>query len=171
MRSSFGEGFEAYAVADMARLTRLASMLTRDAESARDLVQETLVRVGTAWARIDREGNPAGYATTTMSRLAWRQQARRRKEQSLLARRAPVEAIGVEFHRVDDAAQLGAAMRRLGSRQRATLVLRFYCDLSEAEVADSLGCSVGTVKSQTARGLANLREHLTRTDTSSRSEA
>jgi RNA polymerase sigma-70 factor (sigma-E family) len=171
MRSSFGEGFEAYAVADMTRLTRLASMLMRDAESARDLVQETLVRVGTAWSRIDRDGNPAGYATTTMSRLAWRQHARRRKEESLLARHVPVDPDDVEIHRVDDAAELRAAMRGLGARQRATLVLRFYCDLSEAEVADSLGCTIGTVKSQTARGLANLREQLARTDNSSRSEA
>lgn len=160
VRSNFGEGFETYAVGDMARLTRLASMLTRDRESARDLVQETLVRVGCAWSRIDRDGSPGGYATTTMSRLAWRQSARSRTELALLHRHTPAESTPDDFKRIDDAATLGAAMRQLGARQRAVLVLRFYNDLSEAEVARILECSVGTVKSQTARGLANLRTHL-----------
>lgn len=53
-------------------------------------------------------------------------------------------------------------MHQLGPRQRAVLVLRFFADLSEAEVARTLGCSVGTIKSQTSRGLANLRTHLQR---------
>lgn len=162
VRSSFGEGFEAYAVGDMARLTRLASMLTRDRESARDLVQETLVRVGCAWSRIDRDGNPGGYATTTMSRLAWRQAARSRTELTLLRRSTPTQTARDDFQRVDDAAALRDAMGSLGVRQRTVLVLRFYSDLSEAEVARTLECSVGTVKSQTSRGLANLRAHLQR---------
>jgi RNA polymerase sigma factor (sigma-70 family) len=93
----------------------------------------------------------------TMSRLAWRQSARSRAELSLLTRHVATETTPDDFGRVDDAALLGAAMRKLGPRQRAVLVLRFYLDLSEAEAARSLGCSVGTVKSQTARGLANLR--------------
>ncbi len=162
MRSSFGEGFEAYAAADMARLTRLASMLVRDRESARDLVQETLVRVGCAWSRIDRDGSPSGYATTTMSRLAWRQSARSRTELTLLHRHRPLQTGPDDFGRIDDAATLRAALHALGARQRAVLVLRFYGDLSEAEVAQMLECSVGTVKSQTARGLANLRTQLHR---------
>lgn len=162
MRSSFGEGFEAYAVSDMARLTRLASMLTGNRESARDLVQETLMQVGCAWSRIDRDGNPGGYATTTMSRLAWRQSARSRAELTLLRRHTPTQTAHDDFKRVDDAAALRAGMHALGARQRAVLVLRFYSDLSEAEVARALECSVGTIKSQTARGLANLRAHLQR---------
>lgn len=162
MRSSFGEGFEEYAAGDMARLTRLASMLTRDRDSAHDLVQETLVRVGCAWSRIDRDGNPSGYASTTMSRLAWRQSARSRTEWTLLNRHAPTETAPDDFSRIDDASALRAAMHKLGARQRAVLVLRFYSDLSEAEVARMLGCSVGTVKSQAARGLANVRAHLQR---------
>lgn len=162
MSSTFGAGFEAYAVGDTPRLTRLAALLTRDRDSAHDLVQETLVRVGCAWSRIDRDGNPAGYATTTMSRLAWRQSARSRAELSLLTRHVATETTPDGFGRVDDAAILGAAMRKLGPRQRAVLVLRFYLDLSEAEAARSLGCSVGTVKSQTARGLANLRTTMQR---------
>jgi RNA polymerase sigma-70 factor (sigma-E family) len=137
-------------------------MLTGDRESARDLVQETLVQVGCAWSRIDRDGSPGGYATTTMSRLAWRQSARSRTELSLLRRHAPSETSPDDFTRVDNAAALRSGMNALGARQRAVLVLRFYSDLSEAEVARTLECSVGTVKSQTARGLANLRAHLQR---------
>jgi len=162
VEASFGEGFEEYAVGDMARLTRLASMLTRDRESAHDLVQETLVRVGCAWNRIDRDGSPSGYATTTMSRLAWRQSARSRTEWTLLNRHAPTETAPDDFSRVDDATSLRTAMHQLGPRQRAVLVLRFYADLSEAEVARMLGCSVGTIKSQASRGLAHLRTHLQR---------
>lgn len=160
VRSDFGEGFEEYAAGDMARLTRLAAMLTRDHHAAHDLVQETLVRVGSAWSRIDSDGNPSGFATTTMSRLAWRLSARRRAERSILTRHAPAETTPDAYGQVDDASALQSAMRRLGPRQRAVLVLRFYLDLSEAEVARSLGCSVGTVKSQTSRGLANLRDQL-----------
>lgn len=162
MEVSFGEGFEDYAIGDMARLTRLASMLTPDREAAHDLVQETLVRVGCAWNRIDRDGSPSGYASTTMSRLAWRQSARSRTEWTLLNRHAPTETAPDDFSRIDDATSLRSAMHQLGARQRAVLVLRFYADLSEAEVARMLGCSVGTVKSQTSRGLANLRAHLQR---------
>lgn len=165
VRASFGEGFEAYAAGDMARLTRLASMLTLDNDNARDLVQETLIRVGCAWNRIDRDGNPAGYATTTLTRLVWRQSSRRRAESALLTQHAATQTGTTppdDFQRVDDAASLRAAMQQLGVRQRAVLVLRFYNDMSEAEVARTLGCSVGTVKSQTARGLANLRAHLRR---------
>ena len=61
-RARFGEGFEAYAAGDMKRLLRLAAMLSGDSHDASDLVQETLVRVGTAWSRIDRDRDPAGYA-------------------------------------------------------------------------------------------------------------
>jgi len=95
-----------------------------------------------------------------MSRLAWRQSARSRTELSLLRRHAPAETSPDDFTRVDDAAALRAGMNALGARQRAVLVLRFYSDLSEAEVARTLECSVGTVKSQTARGLANLGANL-----------
>jgi len=158
----FGEGFEAYAAGDMKRLLRLAAMLTGDPDDARDLVQETLVRVGSAWSRIDRSRDPAGYATTVMTRMAWRQRHRRRTELTLLSSKAPTEPVNDGFGQVDDALALAAAMKRLGQRQRAVLVLRFYCDLSEQQIADMLGCSNGTVKSQSARGLANLRSHLHR---------
>ena len=163
-RVRFGEGFEAYAAADMKRLLRLAAMLTGDSDDASDLVQETLVRVGAAWSRVDRNRDPAGYATTVMTRLAWRQRRRRRTELSLLSSRASTEPADGGFHQVDDAVSLADAMRRLGQRQRAVLVLRFYCDLSEQQIAQLLGCSTGTVKSQSARGLANLRAYLDRRD-------
>ncbi len=118
MEASFGEGFEEYAVGDMARLTRLASMLTRDRDSTHDLVQETLVRVGCAWSRIDRDGSPSGYATTTMSRLAWRQSARSRTEWTLLNRHAPTQTTPDDFSRIDDASALRTAMRRHRSPPR-----------------------------------------------------
>lgn len=154
----FGEEFAAWVEADSVRLRRLAGMLGGDRETAQDLLQETLVRVGLAWRRID--DRPGAYATTTMSRLAWRAHGRRRRESALLEQRAPREPVDGGFARVDDALGLGAAMARLGPRQRAVLVLRYHCDLSEEQIAEQLGCSRGTVKSQASRGLARLRELL-----------
>lgn len=156
--AEFGEDFAAWMAADSVRLRRLAGMLGGDRETAQDLLQETLVRVGLAWRRI--EDQPGGYATTTMSRLAWRMHSRRRRERTELERQAPRERLDSAFDRVDDALGLGAAMARLGPRQRAVLVLRYHCDLSEEQIAEQLGCSRGTVKSQAARGLARLRELL-----------
>ena len=127
-RVAFGEGFEAYAAADMPRLLRLGAMLARDGDAARDLTQETLVRVGLAWSRIDRDGNPAAYATTTMSRLAWRQQGRRLTELRLLtARRHETRAYPDDFGRIADSDELRAAMASLGPPARgagAALLLR-----------------------------------------------
>jgi len=95
VEASFGEGFEEYAVGDMARLTRLASMLTRDSD-----------------------GSPSGYVTTTMSRLAWRQSARSRTEWTLLNRHAPTQTAPDDFSRIDDASALRTAMRRHRSPPR-----------------------------------------------------
>lgn len=64
------------------------------------------------------------------------------------------------FSELHDRAEMLQALGRLSTRSRAVLVLRFYNDLSEARVADFLGCSTGTVKSSTSRGLAQLRQHL-----------
>lgn len=163
-RTPFDAGFEEYAAGDLPRLGRLAAMLAPDRDSAHDLVQETLVKVGVAWPRVRCDGNPAAYANTTMSRLAWRMKERATKERSLLLRHRVTTSVPAETHRIDDASELGAAMQALGSRQRAVLVLRFYCDLSVAETAATLGCSESNVKSQTARGLTNLRAHLTSSD-------
>src|SRR5262245_43909742 len=87
-RAAFGDGFEEYAAADMPRLLRLAALPARNSDAAHDLVQETLIRVGTSWGRIRKDGNPSAYATTTMSRLACRQSDRRRREAQLLRQTA-----------------------------------------------------------------------------------
>lgn len=157
--AGFGAGFVDYASGDMRRLQRLAYMLTGDVEDARDLVQETLLRVGLAWRRIDQDRSPGAYANKVMSRLVWRQ--RRRSKQVGELNPASVDVyMRDEFTKVDDASLIRAAMRQLGPRQRAVLALRYYCDLSEAEIASTLECSPGTVKSQAARGLARLRASL-----------
>lgn len=158
MRDRFGEGFVEYARADMPRLLRLGYMFSADREEARDLAQETLVRVGLYWKRIDSRG-PHAYATTVMSRLAWQ---RRQKVRVTVGHREVVTPDHSDA--VDERLGMRQAMALLGPRQRTVLALRYYCDFSESDVAAALGCTLGTVKSQASRGLKNLRHHLTAAD-------
>jgi RNA polymerase sigma-70 factor (sigma-E family) len=151
--AQFGEGFAAYAESDAPRLQRLAYTLTGWRADAEDLTQDTLLRVGLAWKRIDERG-PHAYATTVMCRTAWR--SRRRwpfEAQRLVAADDP-------YPLVDDAMIVRAEMRKLAPRQRAVLALRYFCDLSERETAAILNCSVGTVKSQSSKALRRLQQAL-----------
>jgi len=146
-------GFEGWARARTPTLLRAAYVLTGSQHAAEDLAQVTLERVATAWRRVE---DPDAYARQVMYRVqvsSWRR--RRVTETSTDAvpeRGAP--DLG------EDAAlrlTLGTALRRLTMAQRSVLVLRFYEDLSEADTAAVLGCTVGTVKSQTAKALSRLR--------------
>jgi RNA polymerase sigma factor (sigma-70 family) len=92
--------------------------------------------------------------------ISWR---RRRKVSEVPLLAADEVPVGDEFRRVDQRQQVVAALRKLPPRMRTVLVLRFFEDLSEAEVAAALGCSVGTVKSQTSRGLERLRDQFGQT--------
>lgn len=145
--------FEEFVDGQLPGLLGYARALTGHDADAWDLVQETLVRMGTRWARIDRGGNPAGYARTTLVRLNIDRHRRTRRE-------TPSDAVpdrGVESEVPGIDPWLLAALRSLPVRQRTALVLRYVDDLDLAGVAAAMGCSVGTVKSQVSRGLAVLR--------------
>lgn len=146
-------------LAGYGRLVRLCWLLTGSKEDAEEIVQEAFVRVA---PRIERL--PAEVVEPYLRRTAinvWKNRLRRRS----LERRTPApewSAAGpapeTEAPAPDD--ELWTAVALLPSRQRACVVLRFACDLGERETARALGCSVGTVKSQTNKALAHLRRTL-----------
>lgn len=141
---------------------RLAYLLTGDREMAEDLVQDAFVRLAGRLVHLrDSEAFDAYLRTTVvnLSRSYWR---RRRVERSYLERaRGAGGSEGPSRERsVEDQDELWNAMRRLTQRQRAAIVLRFYEDLPEVEVAEILQCAPGTVKSLVSRGLEKLRNEI-----------
>lgn len=149
--------FRDFVVGQWHTLARTAFLLTGDRGDAEDLVQSTLVRVHRHWARIERTDVPYVYARRVLVNLhisAWR---RRRGVAQVLAA-VPPERGGPDVTlAVDRRDELLRACRTLPPRMRAVLVLRYFEDLSEADVARALGISVGSVKSQTSRALDRLR--------------
>jgi RNA polymerase sigma-70 factor (sigma-E family) len=145
------EDFDEFVRARGDALLRYGYVLSGNSEDAADLVQEALARLGDAWTRVRNKDDPEGYVRTTMVRLHIRSWRRRRRE-SLVA---TVPDHGAHDRYGD--ADLWAELQRLPRRQRAVLVLRYYEDLSDQEIADLLGVSRGTVRSQAARALDKLR--------------
>jgi RNA polymerase sigma-70 factor (sigma-E family) len=144
--------FDAFARARMRELLRFAHVLTGDPHRAADLVQDALERTLMSWDRVVRKDDPEAYvrrAIVNRSVSVWRRTRRER----LVADSPDRPYVDRPGH--DD--ELWAALATLPPRQRAVLVLRYYEDLSEADTAAALGCSVGTVKSQAFKGLARLR--------------
>ena len=132
-------------------------MLTGSQQQAEDLVQATLERVWPRWQRIVREGDPDPYVRKVLVNTYaswWQRKWRGEKPTSELPETAVPDD---DFARADLADALRRILPTLPKRQRAVLVLRYYDDLSEADTAQALGCSVGTVKSQAAKALARLR--------------
>jgi RNA polymerase sigma-70 factor (sigma-E family) len=144
-------------------------MLTADWTTAQDLVQISLERVWPRWSRIVRDGDPDAYVRRVLIN-AHLKSGRRRWRGELPFAEVPDpppghlagQAGGDPFEAADLRQTVRALLPSLPPRQRVVLVLRFYADLTEAAVADLLGCSVGTVKSQTAKGLRKLRDECER---------
>jgi RNA polymerase sigma-70 factor (sigma-E family) len=151
------EGFRDFVAARSAALMRSAWLLTGDETTAQDLVQAALVKTWARWARLVRQDAPEAYVRRVMLSvfLTWN---RRRWRGEF-----PVAAVPDQPELRDAAAEadvrqaVSQALRTLPRRQRAVVVLRFFDDLTEAQAADILGCSVGTVKSQTSKALSRLR--------------
>ncbi|MGW0227707.1 SigE family RNA polymerase sigma factor [Actinopolymorpha singaporensis] len=156
MRREEEDTFDAFVRGRMSDLLRFGHMLTGNADAAADLVQDALERTLAAWPRVRNRDDPEGYVRRTMVNRnvsVWR---RRRRE--YLTDDVPESGQHVDPPLPDQ--ELQAALDSLPRRQRAVLVLRFAEDLSERQTADMLGCSVGTVKSQTSKALAKLRLRL-----------
>ena len=139
-------------------LLRFAYLLTGDHALAEDLLQNSLIKVYLSWDRIRDRAALEAYTRTVMTRaqMSWWRRPARREQLGV----EPAERAARDDHNVDERDQVWRLLATLGPRQRAVLVLRFYEDLSEAEIARVLGCSAGTVKSQLSRGLARLRERM-----------
>lgn len=150
--------FEEFVAGSSPRLFRLALLLTgHDRAAAEDLLQLALERAYRHWTRICRSDEPERYVRRILANAShdrWRR-ASRTPERELPQDAGPVAADHAGA--VADRDLLMRALASLPKRQRTVLVLRYYSDLSELEIADVLGCSVGTVKSQASRGLARLR--------------
>jgi RNA polymerase sigma-70 factor (sigma-E family) len=151
-----GDSFAGFVAARLGPLHRYAYVLTGDPHEAEDLVQEALARTGAAWSRVRNRDNPETYVRTVMVRLMCNRWRRPRRER-LTARPPETARPDPALGRVDDDAAVEALLRDLPPRQRAVLVLRYVDGLTEAEIADTLGCARGTVKSQAAKALASLR--------------
>lgn len=152
-----GRDFEEFVKARTPSLLRAAYLLTGDQQLAEDLVQSALARAHRAWGCV-HDGNPRAYVRRAMYHLQvswWRR--RRFAETALSSAAEPVAVVDDASMTVASRLDLRRALRCLGVRQRAVVVLRFFEDFSEAETAEVLGCTVGTVKSQTAKALARLR--------------
>ncbi|MGI4894008.1 MAG: SigE family RNA polymerase sigma factor [Janthinobacterium lividum] len=152
------ESFEEFVRYSGDRLLRMALLLTGDRNTAEDLVQDVLERMYVNWRRVE---DPQAYARTAMTRKVtdrWRLRGRRPKEVELAQWHAPTVADGAAARA--ERSGVVAALGRLPPRQRAVIVLRYFEDWSEEQIADHLDCSRGTVKSQASKGLATLRKHL-----------
>ena len=150
------ESFRAYVSGRITALSRVAFLLTGDRHHAEDLVQVTLVRLARHWERVAGAGDPDRYVRRTMYSQhvsLWR----RRWRGVDLRAEPPETAVPDTAADVVRALVVRQALARLAPRQRAVLVLRYFEDLTEAETAEVLGCSVSTVKSQSRDALARLR--------------
>jgi RNA polymerase sigma-70 factor (sigma-E family) len=148
-------------------MVRLAYALTGDQGHAEDVAQAAFARAYAYWPKVRRAGNPEGY----VRRIVINENRNRFRKQRVAERLtdAPPESARADTtsadttsadttRQYDERSALMAALQRLGSRQRAVVVLRYWLGLSETATAAELNCSVGTVKSQASRALATLRQ-------------
>jgi RNA polymerase sigma-70 factor (sigma-E family) len=149
-------GFAAFVAANTPRLIHLAELLTGSPHDAPDLVQSALIKVYPRWSRIEAD-DPTGYVRRVMINHQndwWR---RRRHKEVLTARLPETPERGdVAGDHAQRTAVL-SALAGLTRRERQVVVLRFYCDLTEAAIAAEAGIAVGTVKSTMSRALNRLR--------------
>ncbi|MET7699748.1 MULTISPECIES: SigE family RNA polymerase sigma factor [unclassified Streptomyces] len=153
--------FQSFVIGRWPRLMRTAFLLTGEQHAAEDLVQSTLEQVFVAWRRVASADDPEAYVRRVMINGHARRHRRRLKEflapkdDSGLTHELP--DTGDRIAQADDRSALLKALAQLPPRQREAVVLRYWEDLSETQTAEAMGCSVGSVKSNAAKGIAKLR--------------
>jgi RNA polymerase sigma-70 factor (sigma-E family) len=133
-------------------LTRLARFLTGSVDAAEDVVQEAFVRLQSRWIEVQ---NPGGYLRTTVVNLCRDRVRRLQRSERFESRSFERNTVSSEANEMID------VLMGLPYRQRAVLVMRYWGDWSEADIAEALGCRPGTVKTLASRGLASLRKDVT----------
>ncbi|MFI6943675.1 SigE family RNA polymerase sigma factor [Streptomyces sp. NPDC050418] len=157
--------FHAFFEDHYAQLSRLAYLLTGDADGADDLAADALLALWHRWDRVRGADHPAAYArgvVANMARSRIRSAVRERRRVTLFW---SGQGEGREDPDIPAVVDVQEALRLLPFRKRACVVLRHAFDLSEKDVAQALGVSVGTVKSQTSKGMAELQRALGREET------
>jgi RNA polymerase sigma-70 factor (sigma-E family) len=150
-------GFRDYVAARSRALLRTAYLLTGNTADAEDLVQAALAKTYLAWDRIEDRGALDGYVRRAIvnTHISW---WRRRRVEEYPTDEIPDQAVADHANTSDLQESMRRAVDRLPQRMRAAVVLRYYEDMTEAEVADVLGVSLGTVKSTVSRAVAKLRD-------------
>ncbi|GAA0645779.1 SigE family RNA polymerase sigma factor [Streptomyces thermocarboxydovorans] len=157
------DGFDAFVAARWSSLLHVARLLTGgDRQRAEDLVQEALVKLWFAWPRIAEQA-PEAYVRQVLVRMAARSARRRWWGERPVERLPDRPGPGDLSAAVAERSRLEAALALLPPKHRAAVVLRYCEDLSEAQVAEALGCPVGTARSHASRGVARLRQILSGT--------
>jgi RNA polymerase sigma-70 factor (sigma-E family) len=148
--------FSEFAHSRWPQLVRLGYGLTGDRGLAEDLAQTALASAYASWPRVRRADEPDAYLRRILIN-AYRGGRRKRRIAEDLRPTAPDVAVADPVGRHDDQAAVLAALAALPPKQREVVLLRYWLDLTEAQAAASLGCSIGNVKSQCARALAKLK--------------
>lgn len=156
MDSAATAEFSEFAHSRWPQLVRLGYGLTGDRGMAEDLAQTALASAYASWSRVSRADDPDAYLRRILLN-AYRGGRRKRRVAEDLRPTAPEVAIADPADRHDDQAAMLAALAELPPKQREVVLLRFWLDLTEVQVAATIGCSLGNVKSQSARALAKLR--------------
>ncbi|AWS47099.1 SigE family RNA polymerase sigma factor [Streptosporangium sp. 'caverna'] len=155
---SLDDEYTAYVSGRLPWLRQIAYPLCQDWHRADDLVQTAITRLYVKWRQARAADNLDAYVRVILIRVFLAEQRGGWFSRVRLAPTPPDSPF--EDSDRDSAMDMHRALAAVPPRQRATLVLRFHCDLSVEQTADTLGCSTGTVKSQTSRGLATLRSIL-----------
>jgi RNA polymerase sigma-70 factor (sigma-E family) len=157
--SGGGLEFAAFVRAHTSGLLRTAYLLTGSAAAAEDLVQDTFVRLYPKWHRVEAAEAPLAYVRRSMTN-GFLNEKRRASSRDVTTDSVPDRVADYDaYAQLVDRDQVQALLARLPARQRAALVLRYFGDLPDDEIAEALDCRLGTVRSLVSRGLATLREH------------
>jgi RNA polymerase sigma-70 factor (sigma-E family) len=151
------DGFHAFVASRSPALIRSARLLTGNEASAQDLVQTALAKTWSHWSTLVRQDAPEAYVRRVMvsTYLTWNR--RRWRGEHPVEQVPDVADTRDDFAVADLRRTVEAVLQTLPRRQRVVIVLRYLDDLTELATADLMGCSVGTIKSQTAKAFATLR--------------
>lgn len=160
MKRRKDQELESLYVTHFAGAKRFAYLLTGDESSAEDIAQEAFVRMFSALTRIKAQAALPVYLRRIIVNLATDRGRRRSRERRYLSSLPPEPEPESFSERVDEREEIWAILRHLPNRQRVAIILRYHEDLSEIDTAEVMGCSTGSVKSYTSRGLKKLRDQL-----------